>query len=94
MQIRNILSQIRNYSGRSKFIYTIDNFTKHNIKYIKKFELSIRNPKDLSFIYPTVYESSIMFDKGNMRVIQQFQNDNLEELMNDVSDFISREIKI
>jgi hypothetical protein len=94
MQIRNILSQIRNYSGRNQFIYTIDNFTKHNIKYIKKFELSIRNPKDLSFIYPTVYESSIIFDKGNMRVIQQFQNDNLEELMNNVSDFISREIKI
>jgi hypothetical protein len=94
MQIRHILTQFRNYSGRNQFIYTIDNFTKHNIKYIKKFELSIRNPKDLSFMYPTVYESSIMFDKGNMRVIQQFQNDNLEKLMNDVSDFISREIKI
>jgi len=94
MQTRHILTQFRNYSGRNQFIYTIDNFTKHNIKYIKKFELSIRNPKDLSFIYPTVYESSIMFDKGNMRVIQQFQNDNLEDLMNEVSDFISREIKI
>jgi hypothetical protein len=72
----------------------MENFTKHNIKYIKKIELSVRNPKDLSFIYPTIYEGTIMFDKNNMILIQQFQNDNLEDLMNEVSEFISKEIKI
>ncbi len=94
MQIKHILTKIRNYTTRNDFIHNIQNFTKYNIQYITKFELTIRNPSNLSFIYPTVYESSIIFDKGNMRVIQQFQNNNIEDLMNEVSDFINREIKI
>lgn len=86
---------IRYFStDRSYFINTINNFTKYNIKYIKKFELSIRNPNDLNFIYPTVYEASIWFDKDNMRIIQQFRNDNIKDLMDDVGDFINNEIKL
>lgn len=93
--LRPNLGHIRQFTtNRSFFIDTINNFTKHNMKYIKKFDLSIRNPNDLSFIYPAVYEGTIWFDKGNMRIIKEFKNNNIEQLMNEVSEFISKEIKI
>ena len=98
MQIRYFLGQIRNYNTKvwnnNEFITRIEKFTKHNMKYIDYFELTIRNPKKLIFIDNTIYEGTIRFNKDNMRVIKHFENDNIENLMNEVSDFISREIKI
>ena len=84
----------RNYIPTKENVDSIINFTRHNIKYINRFELTIRNPNKCNFLYPTTYESTIWFEKNNMNIYKNFQNKNFQNLMDEVTDFISKEIKI
>ena len=74
--------------------YLISNFTQYNIKYIDEFVIKIRNPKPNSILYKNVYEVNLWFEKNNIRLIKYFYNNDINDLLEDVSKFISNEIKI
>lgn len=84
----------KRYISQTKFIDTINNFTKKNIKYIDRFELVINNPKKLNIFNPSVFEGNILFCKDNIRIYKKFQNNNVEKLFDEISQFISNEIKL
>lgn len=81
-------------SNNFHFIETINNFSKHNIKYLDFFEIKIKNPSQLTMFSPTIYEGTIQFSKNNMKIYKTFNNNDIKLLMDDVAKFISSEIKI
>jgi len=76
------------------FIETIVNFTKNNIKQIDHINIKITNPLKLNIFNPKVYDATLVFKKNDMSVYQNFSNDNFEDLITNINDFVSKEIKV
>ena len=76
------------------FIETITTFTKNNLRHIDHIELRITNPKKLGFIYPKIYEATLAFKKNDMSIYQKFQSNDISNLLEEASNFISKEIKV
>jgi hypothetical protein len=93
--LKPTINIIRCFSSNSiYFVETINNFSKNNIKYLDSFQIKIKNPKQLNIFNPTIYEGTIWFSKNDMKIYKTFNNNDLKLLMDDVSKFISNEIKI
>jgi hypothetical protein len=72
----------------------ISNFTQHNIKYMDEFVIKIRKPLPNAIVYKYVYEGNMWFEKNSMKVVKYFYSNDITDLLDDASKFISREVKI
>jgi len=88
------LKNIRIYMSQVEFIDKINNFTRNNLKYIDSFELKITNPKNLNMFDLTIYKGTIWLSKDKMKIYKTFDNNNIEEMFDEISSFISKEIKV
>ncbi len=72
-------------------------FFNHNCKYIDNIEILFYNPNSVranSIMRPTIFEAKITFEKNNFRLYKTFNNNNYDNLIKDMQDFIEKEIKI
>lgn len=95
-QIRSFLKiNYRNFVTRSEFIVKINNFTNQNLKYLDSFELKINNHKNLNIFNTHIYQGVLWFkNESDMTVYKNFRNNNIDELFDEISDFIGNEIKL
>ena len=64
------------------------------MSHIDYVNIRINKPEKLNLFHPTVYESTISFKKNNMNIHKKFENNEIEKLFDDMSEFIKNEIKL
>lgn len=88
---------IRKISSLSSITPHIKDFTKHNLQFIDKIEITIYNPNTVSsnsIFRNYQFNANISFLKNDMRLYKQFENNDFEILLNNIKKFINNEIKI
>jgi hypothetical protein len=86
-------SYSNNYSQK-QFISKINNFINYNFQYIEEFNFKIKKPeKNISECY-MIYNATITLKKDTINIQKHFKNNNIEEIFDEISYFISNEIKI
>ena len=76
-----------------EFVELLNDFSKHNIQYIKRMEIIITNPKEIGFLYPNIFEANLIFNKDDMLLTKTFKNNNIKNIFDQINDFINKEIK-
>ena len=84
----------KRYIYQIEFTEKIKNFTKHNISFIDNIKIKITNPNKLNIFNNHIYKANIWFIKKDMNIIKDFGNNNIDNLFNDISNFINKEIKL
>lgn len=72
-------------------------FFNHNCQFIDKIEIVFYNPRTVNPNYisrSTLFSSTITFEKNNFRLYKNFNNNNYDDLLKDMENFIETEIKI
>ena len=78
-------------------IVPVINFSKHNMQYIDKMEITIYNESTVSkasIFRKYMYTSQIYFKNNDMHLYKIFEDDDFDALLNRINNFISTEIKI
>jgi len=78
-------------------ISNLGTIAKHNMKYIDKINIEIFNPSSVrksSLFRPTVYKSTIHFNKDNLYFYKEINSHNLDDLVNEIKETIASEIKV
>lgn len=72
----------------------LTDFSKNNLQFIDKIDVTIYNPNTVSknsVFRKNMYESNVCFINRGMYVQKKFENDNFEHMINDVNNFIDNE---
>ncbi len=80
-----------------KNLQVLNNFAKHNIKYIDKINIEIFNPKTVykgSIFRENNYVAYIHFKNDNMSLYKHVDAETIEILMEKMDKIISNEIKL
>jgi sRNA-binding carbon storage regulator CsrA len=93
---KNLFVKINNrkYLTQTQFIGVLNNFTKYNLNHIEYVNIRINKPDNCNIFRPTIYETIISFKKDNMNISKTFENNDIQKLFDDMSEFIRNEVKL
>ena len=98
---RNISTIFKDMNSKYTDINTLikkSDFSKYNIKFVDRIELTIYNPSTVSphfMLRKNLYESVIYFNKNDdIRLTKTFKDDNFDKLIMRIKNFINIEIKL
>jgi len=66
----------------------------YNYKYINQINITMNSPNNLSIYRKTLFEANIYISKDNMSIYKNFYSNNLEDLFNQIKNYINNDIKL
>jgi len=74
----------------------INDFSKHNVHFIDKLEITIHNPDTVSKTSPYrehMYKATVKYNQNGKMMYRIFENDDFDTMYNTMQNFIHNELK-